>query len=294
MERRLTAAVERAGRLVVKGDPEDVLAIGREIVDDRNAAACPVRRALDVIHLRDPARELVGRLARARVRVANSQAADLAGRAQVAGHQRRRQQLNVGNVVEIGALRVERQVLARVDVERQEVVDGALVLGAIETLKGPPAGVGIGGGQRIEVRFECCRETLERDLRRPARARGRHHTRPQLADHFFGDRGVPVGCGDLERLQRQVAATAAIVVAPLAGPGNHRLGRVGRHRLRLDWCPSGICGLRCCSGSRRRGGRHPHSKQKRAQQPVVQAQRRTEGGEAPRWQGAPSENIGNI
>jgi hypothetical protein len=30
------------------------------------------------------------------------------------------------------------------------------------------------------------------------------------------------------------------------------------------------------------------------QQPVVQVHRRTENGEAPRWQGATTENIGNI
>ena len=40
-------------------------------------------------------------------------------------------------------------------------------------------------------------------------------------------------------------------------------------------------------------GHRPEDDQQR-QQPVVEVWRRTETGEAPRWQGATTENIGNI
>jgi hypothetical protein len=52
------------------------------------------------------------------VAVAHGEAADLGRRRQVGLHQRRREQLRVGDVVEVGAPGIERQVGAGVNVQR--------------------------------------------------------------------------------------------------------------------------------------------------------------------------------
>jgi hypothetical protein len=57
---------------------------------------------------------------------------------------------------------------------------------------------------------------------------------------------------------------------------------------------SGLCGLRCGQGCDR-DTRHAPEKgnRKRSEQPVVKVRRCTEAGDAPGWQGATTENIGN-
>ena len=78
-------------------------------------------------------------LARRRLAIADREPADLARRAQVALEQRRRERLHVGDVVEALAERVGRQERGDVDVEREQIVHGARVLGAVQTLERPPA-----------------------------------------------------------------------------------------------------------------------------------------------------------
>ena len=102
-------AVEEAGGARVEVDLEDVLAIGWEVVDERDPAARTKRRTLDALHLRGSLRGFVRRLAGAGVWIADRQAADLAGRTQVAVHQRRRKGLDVRDVVEAVAHGVRRQ-----------------------------------------------------------------------------------------------------------------------------------------------------------------------------------------
>ena len=84
-------------------------------------AARAVRRALDVIPrmLRRVAGVGVGRVVRRRVAIADRHAADRGRRVQVRLEQRRRERLHVGDVVEVRALGVERQVVAGVDLERR-------------------------------------------------------------------------------------------------------------------------------------------------------------------------------
>ena len=135
VQRRTSVPVQRAGRLVIEGHPEPVVAIGRERVHDRDAAARAIRRALDMLPLRRPSRDRIGRFTRGRRGIADGQTADFGGRGEVGLHQGRRQQLRVGNVVEVRALRVERQVVAGIHVEREQIADGSRVLGAIEPLE---------------------------------------------------------------------------------------------------------------------------------------------------------------
>ena len=129
------AAGEAAERLVVQRRLEHVVAVGRERVHDRHAAARAHRRAVDAAHLRRGARNLVGDRRGRGVAIADREAADLAGRAQVAVHQRRREALRVGDVVEAVADRVGRQVGRHVDVDVQQVAHRVLILGAVQALE---------------------------------------------------------------------------------------------------------------------------------------------------------------
>ena len=116
------AAVDAAERLVVQRHLDDVVAVGREGVHDGDAAARAHRRAVDVAHLRPGAADLVGDRGGAGVAVADREAADRARRAQVAFHQRRRERLHVGDVVEAAADRVGRQERVDVDVDAEQIL----------------------------------------------------------------------------------------------------------------------------------------------------------------------------
>ena len=119
MQCRAPIAEQRAGCLVVERDPEDILAIGRKVLDDGYSAAGPVRRTLDAIRLRGPSRNPVLRFARSRFRITNGHPADCTCGAEVCVHQRRRKQLDVGDVVEVGALRIEWQIIPRINAKRE-------------------------------------------------------------------------------------------------------------------------------------------------------------------------------
>ena len=77
---RVGAAEQIAGRAAVQQHLEDVLAVGREDVHDRDAAARAHRRAAHVPHLRAVAWQLVDRRGRRRVAIADRQTADRAAR----------------------------------------------------------------------------------------------------------------------------------------------------------------------------------------------------------------------
>ncbi len=216
------AAKQLAGRNRVQLHAEAVFAVGRERVLDRDAAARAERRALDVVHLRAGARNLVGELRGARFRIADRQRADAARRAQVAFHQRRRERLRVGDVVEAVADRVGRQERVDVDVDRKQRAHRARVFGAIEALERTAAGIGIERRGLIEPRFHRRRKRREHGRFGTTRVRRRHHARAQLADHFLRDFGDCCVVADLRRVktcQRQSAGVVlvAIVVAGRAG-----------------------------------------------------------------------------
>ena len=147
-------AEQIAGGPAVQQHLEDVLAVGREDVDDRDAAARADRRAGHVAHLRAVARQLVDGRAGRRVAIADREAADRARRAQVAFHHRRRQPLLFGDVVEAVRDRVRRQIGVDVDVEAEQLANRVGVLGAIEALRRTRAGIGIARGGAIDARFE--------------------------------------------------------------------------------------------------------------------------------------------
>ncbi len=226
-------------------DLEDVLrVVGKDIIDDHPAARA-IRRAVDVVPrmLRDVAGSRVRVIDRRRVTIANRHARDRARRVQIRIEQRRRQHLCVGDIVEVGALRIEREPVAGIHVERQQLADGSRVLWPVEALKGADAGIRVRGSGGVDRRFK---RRHERRLRRRIRTRGqrrRHQARLQLADHLLGDLSVLRGARHVERRERQPARFPRIVVARNAVAANHRVV-IGRGR----------CGRRFLTGGRRSNG----------------------------------------
>ena len=147
--------VEAASGGVLESHLEDVLAVGREIVDHGDSPPRSPGCTLNAVPLSCIARVGVRRRAGTGVGIPDGQPTDLAGRGQVGAHERRREHLDVCDIVEIGALRIEGQVVAGVHVEGQEVADRAAVLGSIEPLEGSTAGIGVGRGSLVDPGFQC-------------------------------------------------------------------------------------------------------------------------------------------
>ena len=241
---------QEAERLGEKVEAEDVLAVSREDVLHRDAAARAWWRALNARHLRSRLRQLERRLCRRAFGITDRQHRDAAGRAQVAFHQRRRERLHVGDIVETVADGVGRQERRDVDAEVEQVLDLARVFGAVQPLKRTPAWIRVRHGERIHARLERTDQLLEDGRRRALRAARRHHAGAQLVDHLLGDvtmlrcgLGVPAG-------ERQPASLAAFAVAGGAVLRHHlglgrRRQRRGMRGNRVDGC--GFLGslLRC-------------------------------------------------
>ncbi len=230
---------------------EGVVAIGRERVHDRDAAAGAERRAVDAGQLRGRLRQRVGGLAGRAVGIADRQRRHAAGGAQVALEQRRREALGVGDVVEALTDGVGRQERRDVDVHAEQVVDGAGVLGAVEALERPPAGIRVGGGMLVHACLERAHEIVERSSRRTLRPGRRHHAGAQLTHDLLDDLRRFLRPHRVEAGERQPSGLGAVAVAGGAVGGDqlalHRgaEGMPGRGRRRLT--------------SRRRGdGRRRH------------------------------------
>ncbi len=181
-------------------------------MDDGDAAARAERRALDVRELRRRARQLERRRRRARVRVAERIPADFARRPQIAFEQRRRERLDVGDVVEVVADGVRRQERRNVDVDRQQIANRSGVFGPIQPLERAAAGIRTDGGRLVDVRFERHNQRVERGRVRPLLARGRHHACPQLPDHLLGDVRRLIRARRIERLEAQPALLLVVVM----------------------------------------------------------------------------------
>ena len=116
-------------------EAERVLGVLRKHVGDERAAARAERQALDAIVLEQAGRDGVGLRARTGRCVADRDAADLARRRQIALHQRLRHLEHAGHVVEAVAGAVARQERGDVDVEREHVADGVVILGAVQAME---------------------------------------------------------------------------------------------------------------------------------------------------------------
>ena len=234
---------------------DDVVAVGREDVHHGDAAARAHRRAVDVARLRRGAADLVGHRRRARVPIADGETADLTRGAEIAFHQRRRERLDVGDVVEAAADRVGREKGVDVDVEVEQIVDRARVFGAIQPLERALARIRLARGCLVDARLERSRKRFDRLLGRPAgRLRRRHHAGPQLADHPLGEIGVLVDSGRVEVLERHPSGLHLVVVTHRAVLTDEPILRLRREEPRREpgrWRGSGARG-RACRASRQR------------------------------------------
>ena len=227
---------------------EHVLAVGGEDVHHRQPAARPDRRARGVGHLRATVLDLEGGRGGAGLAIADRQPADLAGSAQVALHQLRREVLHVGDVVEAGADRVGGKVGAGVDVETDQVAHRGSVLGAIQPLERAPPRPRRRGGGGVHRRLERGDHGRDRHRVGTRGAGRRHHPGPELLDHLLGELPVLDVFGGVEASERQAAGLGAIAVAGGAVASDQVLLRV--HSQRRG--PMGDDGCRPASGGRGR------------------------------------------
>jgi hypothetical protein len=227
LEARVAARVDR--------HLEDVFSVSREDVLDDHAAARAVRRTLEVIPgmLRQVTGVGVGGVDWRCVAIADRHRADCGRRVEVGLEQGRRQRLHVGDVVEVGALLIERQPAAGVDLEVDEIAHRARVFGAIEPLERAHAGVRLAHPRGVDGGFERGGERGRSCRIRPRRERRRHHAGLQLTNHLLGDVRVLRRLGHVEGCERQAAGLARVAVAADAVTLDHRVvigSRCGRRR----------------------------------------------------------------
>ena len=225
---RCRRAEQLSGGDRVQRDREYVLAVGRERVRHRCATARTGRCTVHRIDLRGETGDTIARRAHARLRIADREATDLTGRVEIRIEQRGRWRLHVGDVVEVGALGIERQPRFGLDVHSQKVLHRPLVLGAIQTLEGARARIRIQSVARVHRPLERARQHIERVSARLRTTRRRHHAGAQFADHLFGQFRAAVDVRHVEALQRQVTLLALIAVTT----GARFLDDVGQRRRR--------------------------------------------------------------
>ncbi len=248
------AAEQPAERGVDHRGLDHVLAVRGEHVDDGDAAAGADGRAGGADHLVAAVLDLEGGGRGAGGAIADGQAADLAGRAQVALHQLRREALDVGDVVEAGADGVGREPRGDVHLEAEEVLDGGGVLRAIQPLERTPSGTRRGGGRLVHRGLERVHHRHHGRIVRARRAGGRHHAGAKLADDLLGELAVLVDLRGVEVGEHEAAGLGAGGVAGGAVLpdqfvlGGDRHGRGGRRcDVRRGWFRN--------SGRRSSGGR---------------------------------------
>jgi hypothetical protein len=187
---------------------------------------------------------------------AHGEGGDLPGRGQIALLQRRRHAEHVGDVVEAVGRVVWRQQRRHVDVERQQVADGVLVLRAIQPVQHRPPGIGTAERLAIERRLQPRHQTVGRLGVRAARPFGRHHARAHLADDLLPQVRVLRDPGQIGRIEGEAARLQPLVVTAHAVAVDDRpelLGRIGHRRRGLRLAPGRHAGRRTLCGEHRAG-----------------------------------------
>ena len=133
-------------------------------------------------------------------RIADGEAADLSRRVEIALHVARRDEQQVGDVVEAAADVVRRQQVIDADLTRQrlegeQIADGVSIFGAAETMRQRQlAEMRTRGFGAVQLGFEERRDAVVAGSVRTRRAGRRHRLRPQLANDL-----LPAG----QRLRRR-------------------------------------------------------------------------------------------
>ena len=172
----------------------------------------------------------------------DGQAADRARRVHVPLEQRRGDLQDPRDVVEPVALVVGRDQRRGIDVERQQIADCVLILGAVEAvqrLRAPR--VGLRRRHAIDLRLQPGSEPVADGRVRARSSGGRHGAGPELPDHLLPDVGPGRHVGKIggpERNRDRTAGGEPLVVARDAVPLEQRLvPGDGRRLLRGRFLP---------------------------------------------------------
>ena len=189
-----------------EGHPEDIFGVGREDMIRHQPAAAAVGRPLDLVPrmLRQVLRVGVGVVHRPAQALADCKAGDGAGRVQIRLEQGGGKRLRIGDVVEVGAHRIQRQPVSGVHLEVQQIANCLLVLRPVEALEGPAARVGGERGGLVEPVLQGLHQRQQRGAAGAAGLGRRHHAGAQLPDHLLGDIGVFGRVPHIELLERQL------------------------------------------------------------------------------------------
>ena len=210
-----------------------VVAVDGERVLDEDAAARADRQTGDVLLLRQVRTKADRGPARRPAGAADRELGDLLCRRDVALEQRRRQ-IADRNVVEAEARRVARQQVGDVDLQRQQITDRVVVLGAVEA----PEGIGAARvptrrGQAVQCAIQGCERSLVGSLVGPPSARRWHLPRAQLAGDLLPRLPVVAERLPVDRLEREPGRSGPVVVArQTVAVDKGVVRRVGRHRRR--------------------------------------------------------------
>jgi hypothetical protein len=209
-------------------DGQLVFAVGREVVLDVEAAACPERHPLETVllaagsgrgarrqrnhHVLDVA---VGRRDRRSLRVANRLDGHRARGEDVLVDEVRRHLQRGGVVVEVALQVVVGQQGPCIDVQPEQVADGVLVLAPIQAAQRHASGRRSRVGRGVNLLFQPGDERRDRLIVRALRAGGRHQATAQLANHLLSNLRM-LRCAQIQPAQHQTALLRAVVVAAKA------------------------------------------------------------------------------
>ena len=214
------AAGDLAGGGVLEPELEGVVAVRREVVDHADAASGAAGRAGHPVPLRRVARIGVGHRVAGRVGYPDRQPADLVRGAKVGVQVGGGEHLNVGDVVEVRALGVERQIVATVDFKVEQVADGRRVFRPVQALEGPVSGHRVAGSGFVDELFQGLDQHDQGIACRSRHAGRRHHARAQLANHLLGGLRGLRSILHMERRETEIAGQQGVVVADLAVHAN--------------------------------------------------------------------------
>ena len=230
---------------------DDVFAVERHGRARQHAAHRANRQPLDVPILRRVLAYAEGFAGLADLRIADGHGTHPAGGRDVALEQQRRHAEHVGHVVEAVGGVVRGQQRGRVDVERQQVVNGVAVFGAVQAVHERPPGVGMRDGVGVERRRQ---RGDQRGAHRRLRCRHplrRHHAHAHLADHLLPEVGGGAHVGEIGGLERQTRGLRVVVVT------GHAVA-IDRRAMRRGAGHGGDCGARRLRRAGRGRRARPH------------------------------------